>query len=71
MKEVQTGFNDRWAYGVRTRHVQMARGGKEGNNALVQDLNNIIEESQWHYNEGLLIRIMETDTDTKLIDLMR
>jgi len=49
----------------------MARGGKEGNNALVQDLNNVIVEGQWHYNEGLLIRIMETETDTKLFDMIR
>lgn len=38
MKEINTGFNDKYAYGVRTRVVNLSRGGREGNNALVQDI---------------------------------
>ena len=39
LKEVNTGYNDKYAYGVRTRKVAMSRGGREGNNAFVYDLN--------------------------------
>lgn len=38
LKEADTGFNDKYAYGVRTRRVQVSRGGREGNNAFVYDL---------------------------------
>jgi hypothetical protein len=38
LKQVQTGFNDEFAYGVKTRTVAMSRGGREGNNAFVGDL---------------------------------
>lgn len=38
LKEVDTGYNNKYAYGVRTRKVQMGRGGKELNNAFVYDL---------------------------------
>lgn len=40
LKEIQTGYNDKYAYGTRTRKVQLGRGGREGNNAFVYDLNN-------------------------------
>ena len=33
-------MNEKYAYGVKTRKVALARGGREGNNALVYDLNN-------------------------------
>lgn len=37
LKEIQTGFNDKYAYGVVTRKVNVSRGGKQGNNAFVED----------------------------------
>lgn len=47
LKEINTGYNDKFAYGVRTRKVALARGGREGNNAFVYDLAN---EGEWsHY----------------------
>jgi len=39
LKEVNTGSNDKYAYGVKTRKVALSRGGREGNNAFVYDLN--------------------------------
>lgn len=38
LKEINTGYNDKYAYGVRTRRVALSRGGREGNNAFVYDL---------------------------------
>lgn len=38
LKEVNTGYNDKYAYGVRTRRVMLSRGGREGNNAFAYDL---------------------------------
>jgi ankyrin repeat protein/predicted DNA-binding WGR domain protein len=40
LKNVDTGFNDRYAYGVATRKVALSRGGRQGNNALVEDEGN-------------------------------
>ncbi len=37
LKEIDTGFNDKFAYGVQTRKVNVARGGRQGNNAFVED----------------------------------
>jgi hypothetical protein len=44
LKEADTGFNDKYAYGVRTRKVMVSRGGREGNNAFVYDLST---EEEW------------------------
>lgn len=45
LKEINTGYNDKYAYGVATRKVAMGRGGREGNNAFVYDLNSSVSES--------------------------
>lgn len=37
INKVETGFNDKYAYGVATRIVNMSRGNKEGNNAFLRD----------------------------------
>ena len=37
--QVDTGYNDRYAYGVATRKVALSRGGRQGNNALVEEQN--------------------------------
>jgi ankyrin repeat protein/predicted DNA-binding WGR domain protein len=37
LKAVDTGYNDKYAYGVRTRKVALSRGGRQGNNAFVED----------------------------------
>jgi ankyrin repeat protein/predicted DNA-binding WGR domain protein len=34
---VQTGENDKYAYGVKTRQVEMGRSGREGTNAFMYD----------------------------------
>ena len=36
---IETGFNDKYAYGVATRAVNMSRGGRQGNNAFTLDRN--------------------------------
>lgn len=38
MKKKGTGFNSKFAYGVFTRKLNMSRGGREGNNAFLQDI---------------------------------
>lgn len=38
MKRIDTGYNDKYAYGVVTRRVEMSRGSREGNNAFAYDL---------------------------------
>src|SRR3990167_8405538 len=40
LKQIDTGFNDKYAYGVATRRVALSRGGRQGNNALVEDQGN-------------------------------
>jgi ankyrin repeat protein len=37
IKAIDTGFNDKYAYGVATRKVNVSRGGRQGNNAFVED----------------------------------
>ena len=38
IKKIDTGYNDKHAYGVATRKVALSRGGRQGNNAFVEDL---------------------------------
>jgi ankyrin repeat protein/predicted DNA-binding WGR domain protein len=37
LKTMKTGFNDKHAYGVYTRKVNVSRGGRQGNNAFLED----------------------------------
>jgi ankyrin repeat protein/predicted DNA-binding WGR domain protein len=37
IETIQTGFNDKYAYGVYTRKVNVSRGGRQGNNAFLED----------------------------------
>lgn len=37
INQADTGFNDKYAYGVATRAVNMSRGGAQGTNALIED----------------------------------
>ena len=39
LQKIDTGFNDRFAYGVATRRVALSRGGRQGNNAFVEEGN--------------------------------
>jgi len=66
LKEIDTGYNDKFAYGVRTRKVALSRGGREGNNALVQDITN---EGEW--SEYMMDRLLETETDPHLFTILR
>ncbi|CAD8087427.1 unnamed protein product [Paramecium primaurelia] len=65
LKEVNTGYNDKYAYGVRTRKVAMSRGGREGNNAFVYDLNQ--DDTFGRYQ---IERLMKIETDPELFGLM-
>ena len=57
LKEINTGSNDKFAYGVKTRKVALARGGREGNNALVYDLANNEEWAPY-----MVDKLLETPT---------
>jgi ankyrin repeat protein/predicted DNA-binding WGR domain protein len=37
IQKIDTGYNDKYAYGVATRKVNVSRGGRQGNNAFVED----------------------------------
>jgi ankyrin repeat protein/predicted DNA-binding WGR domain protein len=37
LEQVQTGYNNKYAYGVATRKVNLSRGGRQGNNAFVEE----------------------------------
>ena len=37
IQKIDTGFNDKYAYGTATRKVNVSRGGRMGNNAFVED----------------------------------
>lgn len=49
IERIETGFNDKYAYGVATRIVQMSRGNKQGNNAFTFD--NYHPGNNVHYND--------------------
>jgi hypothetical protein len=66
LKEINTGYNDKFAYGVRTRKVALARGGREGNNALVYDLSN---EGEW--SSYMFDRLLETETFPVMFNYFR
>ncbi|CAK74015.1 unnamed protein product (macronuclear) [Paramecium tetraurelia] len=65
LKEIQTGYNDQYAYGARTRKVALSRGGREGNNAFVYDLNQ--EDS---LTETQIQRLMRIESDPEFFGLM-
>ncbi|EAS02069.2 WGR domain protein (macronuclear) [Tetrahymena thermophila SB210] len=71
LEEVYTGFNDRFAYGVPTRKVQMARGGKEGNNAFVADINSFVDTQSWNENERLIFSLLENETEVQFLEFLR
>jgi ankyrin repeat protein/predicted DNA-binding WGR domain protein len=37
LQKIDTGFNNKYAYGMATRRVALSRGGRQGNNAFVED----------------------------------
>jgi ankyrin repeat protein/predicted DNA-binding WGR domain protein len=37
IQKIDTGYNDKYAYGVATRKVNVSRGGQMGNNAFVEE----------------------------------
>jgi len=65
LKHVDTGHVSQYAFGVRVRKVQMARGGRELNNAFVHD------ESRTRYLSECLENIMESGISNQLFDLLR
>ncbi|CAD8092465.1 unnamed protein product [Paramecium sonneborni] len=65
LKEITTGYNDKFAYGTRTRKVALSRGGREGNNAFVYDLNQ--DDSLGRYQ---IQRLMKIETEPEFFGLM-
>ena len=66
LKEIQTGYNSFYTFGVKVRKVQMMRGGREGNNAFVGDLK-IPSELE----DKTLDKIFEYDIDPKMFEILR
>ncbi|CAD8137177.1 unnamed protein product [Paramecium octaurelia] len=62
LKEINTGYNNRYAYGVRLRKVALGRGNREGNNAFVYDLGNDKPDYQFQ-------KLLEIETDPQLYEL--
>lgn len=63
LQKVDTGFNDRFAYGVATRKVALSRGGRQGNNAFVEEgfvQNNAFDDEHLEY----LMSSPHTSVDT-------
>jgi ankyrin repeat protein/predicted DNA-binding WGR domain protein len=59
---VETGENDKYAYGVRTRQVEMARAGREGTNAFLYDNNIWYASLQVPAVITLLCRLLRSET---------
>ena len=67
LREIDTGYNSIYAFGVRVRKVAMGRGGREGNNAFVEDLAQLE-----FFDNRTVAKIMEiNDIDIDMIDLLR
>jgi ankyrin repeat protein/predicted DNA-binding WGR domain protein len=52
IQKIDTGYNDKYAYGVATRKVNVSRGGQMGNNAFVEEgypPNNFDEDHQMYF----------------------
>jgi ankyrin repeat protein/predicted DNA-binding WGR domain protein len=64
LQNIQTGYNDKYAYGVATRKVNVSRGGREGNNAFVEDLKNGSRGNNFINDIEDLIKIKELKVDT-------
>ncbi|CAK63631.1 unnamed protein product (macronuclear) [Paramecium tetraurelia] len=65
LKEIQTGYNDQYAYGSRTRKVALGRGGREGNNAFVYDL-----DQEDTLTEDQIERLLKIETNPEFFGLM-
>ncbi|CAD8053289.1 unnamed protein product [Paramecium sonneborni] len=79
LKEIDTGYNNKQAYGVKLRKVALGRGNREGNNAFVYDLNythdtisecrRLLEiETNCEMYEQLFIYLKQSKYDHYLID---
>ena len=58
IQEIDTGYNNKYAYGVYTRKVKAGRGGKEGNNAFTYDIGDNLG-----LNEEIMDKIIEKSID--------
>ncbi|CAD8085273.1 unnamed protein product [Paramecium sonneborni] len=65
LKEINTGYNDQYAYGARTRKVALGRGGREGNNAFVYDLNQVDS-----LKESIVDKLMRIESNPEFFSLM-
>jgi ankyrin repeat protein/predicted DNA-binding WGR domain protein len=54
LKDMKTGFNDKHAYGVHTRKVNVSRGGRQGNNAFLEDQDHPSNSLDYEHIEYLL-----------------
>ncbi|EGR33749.1 WGR domain protein, partial [Ichthyophthirius multifiliis] len=69
LDEIQTGYNDRFAYGVVTRKVHCSRGGKEGNNAFVADIQNQIHN--WSQDNKIINSLLQNEQEIELLNFLR
>lgn len=67
LREIDTGYNSVYTFGVKVRKVKMARGGREGNNAFVGDLK---EPSSFDDELWDKVAIMN-DVDPQMIDMVQ
>ena len=65
LKEIDTGYNNKFAYGVQTRKVAVSRGGREGNNAFVYDL-----QSDMSITELTLKTILEIGKNSDMLKVL-
>ena len=64
IEQKSTGFNDKYAYGVYTRKVNMSRGGRQGNNAFIEEDDEDINCESYQFIEMLFAL---GNVDSKLI----
>ena len=66
LREVNTGYNSIYTFGVKVRKVNMARGGREGNNAFVADL-----QEPSGFDDRFYEKIAVTDIDPHMVDVFQ
>lgn len=72
INQVGTGNVSIQAYGVQTRTVQMSRGGREGNNAFLNEPTIFLENIHTVLNGPQLnLMLFRSDVSTKTFDLLR
>lgn len=66
LRQINTGYNSRYTFGVKVRRVNMARGSREGNNAFVAD----IREPR-AFDKRFYEKIAVMDVDPQMVDILQ